>query len=147
VSQGIVELRVVGKGSKSLKQEWTSSLQQGLLRYRTALGLHWLPKPGETMHLYCGRCRETGVSQPQLYRTLHRLGAHVPDWVAPGRLHPQDMDKLRGLGPYTMRHTAVTIRINLFEEAVLSVRNHLGHASIQTTESYLQPVRLGEGRD
>jgi integrase len=50
------------------------------------------------------------------------------------------------MGPHTLRHTCASVRVNLLNETLESVRDHLGHSSVTTTELYENPLPVGESR-
>ncbi len=106
---------VIGKGAKTRDVDVSASLRAALLRWREVLGAH----AGERVLPYGHRTRAVNV----LKALCGRAG------VTYDRRH------LHGL-----RHTAGT-RLYQDTHDLLQVREHLGHASVTSTEVYVEYAR------
>ena len=153
LANGSTALTIVGKRAKTITQVWSSDLHAGLVQYRAAMGLSWPPAPGESKHLWGGVQFEghpdTALSPTQVLRRVRSVGKAAAAWVAesnPDLLRADQLRMLETMGPHTLRHTCASVRVNLLNETLESVRDHLGHSSVTTTELYENPLPVGESR-
>lgn len=146
------QLRFKTKGGKEVKQYFSADRINSLREYRSAIGLHWPPKRGESEYLFSGIGRgnrsRKAISTQSIRKMLSNLGAATAYWAehqtkAIGKFDPatwtiNDAEQLRAIYPHSMRHSFISHALNHFGEDIYMVADHAGHSNISTTELYRQ---------
>lgn len=145
-----LELAVVGKGLKTLRQAWPDAMHDQLGSYRKELGLSWPANSWDSRHLFVGIARKgfegKPISTTSIYNRVRKVGDRTCSWLRrtdPDRLSSQQLAKLAAMTPHSFRHTYATIALNNFLMDIHDVKTHLGHSSIVTTEIYYHVQRRG----
>ncbi|WP_196160984.1 tyrosine-type recombinase/integrase [Reinekea sp. G2M2-21] len=151
------ELVFMAKAGVQVQQAWSTSQMAGLVRYRTAIGLHWPPMPGESRQFWLGIGRADVVKSGQVtegsvWLMVRNLGKVVIAWLTdPGSEGPgyaklltsEDWHHLDHLHPHTFRHSWITHYVNGGSDDSSRLQrlgvaqDHAGHASITMTERYV----------
>ncbi len=134
-------LHVTGKGSKTRKVPVTDDLLAELRRYRVQQGLIPLPSPTDALPavlaLQPGR-RNTPLSRSSAHRIVKTVLAGAADWLD-ARAQGDDAfwaEHIRHASAHWLRHSYGTALADL-DIDLRTIRDNLGHASLQTTSIYL----------
>jgi integrase len=146
VDQGIERwwLVVHGKGQSLRKVAVVPDLMSELVAYREACGLPPWPSPTEA-HPLVGRLRKSGKHGDALsVSALHKI---VKDVFRRATLHCMEAGnpglgmRLESASAHWLRHTGASHLLHAGADVAL-VRDQLGHASIETTNTYVHSEEL-----
>lgn len=135
--RGLWFWNVLGKGKKVRKVPITSECQKVIRRWRSFRGFGPVPSPDEDAPLVCGirgASPET-MGEPITDKSLYMIVRNVCE-AAAARTDREDLaDNLRRASIHWVRHTFATGSLKA-GVSLLSVRDALGHGSIDTTSIY-----------
>ncbi|MCG5076573.1 tyrosine-type recombinase/integrase [Paraburkholderia tagetis] len=135
-------LEVVGKGLKYRRIPVSEELLIELKRYRQAHGLEPLPGRGELTPLLLpyrrrkGNAAGEGVDRKTVHNAIKAVFAKAADWAeARGGEHVEHAAHIRQASAHWLRHTAASHMLDS-DLDLRTVRDNLGHDSINTTSQY-----------
>lgn len=137
-------LHVIGKGDKKAKVALPSLARSCLDQYLMQRGLPTTPSKWRPDTPLVGQLDgEGGITAARQWSILKRFFRHAARSIEVGR--PSTAEKLLRASTHWMRHTHATHALAHGVELV-SVRDNLRHASVQTTSGYLHVDEVNRAR-
>lgn len=136
-------LEVIGKGLKHRCIPVSDELLAELMRYRQMHGLEPLPLQHELIPLLLpyrrrrGNVSGEGVDRKTVHNAIKAIFTKAADWTeALGGEHVEHAAHIREASAHWLRHTAASHMLDS-EIDLRTVRDNLGHDSINTTNRYV----------